>query len=118
MKQNFIEHNIIILSKQTLDLFLKQDTPADLIGLYCFYYYTAKWQETNQPKATTRYAAKGLKWGIQKIQKNKKTLVKLGLIQDIQDKDEQTGKVKGWYIRVNYLWKKENHPIDLPLGGL
>ena len=66
MKQNFIEHNIIILSKQTLDLFLKQDNPADLIALYCFYYYTAKWQGTNQPKATTDYAAKGLKWGLDK----------------------------------------------------
>ena len=61
-----------MLSKQTLDLFLKQKNLADLIGLYCFYYYTAKWQQTNQPKATTGYAAKGLKWGIQKIQKHKK----------------------------------------------
>ena len=50
MKQNFIEHNIIILSKQTLDLFLKQDNPADLIALYCFYYYTAKWQGRINPK--------------------------------------------------------------------
>ena len=72
---------------------------------------------TNQPKATTDYAAKGLKWGLDKTRKNKKYLVNLGLIQDVQDKDKQSGKVKGWYIKINYLWKQENHPIDFPGGG-
>ena len=41
MENNFIENELIILSKQTIDLFLKQDNSADLISLYTFYYYTA-----------------------------------------------------------------------------
>jgi hypothetical protein len=75
MKHNLVENNIIILSKQTLDLFLKQDDPADLIALYCFYYYTAKWQATNQPKATISYVAKGLKWGEAKVRNQKRKLI-------------------------------------------
>ena len=74
MQQDFLENNLIILTKQTLDTFLKQDNPSELIALYTFYYYTAKWQKTNQPKCTTDYVSKGLHWGIQKVQKVKKQL--------------------------------------------
>ena len=42
----------IILSKALIDSLLKLDNPTDYIGLYAFYYYTAKWQRTNKPKAT------------------------------------------------------------------
>jgi hypothetical protein len=117
MKHDFIENEIIILSKNTLDIFLKDDNPRDLISLYCFYYYTAKWQKTNQPKANLKYCAKGLKCGIDKIRKNKQKLVKLDLIEDAKDIDKKTGKVKGWYIKVKYIWKQENHPINSTSGG-
>ena len=49
MQQNFIENQLVILTKQTLDVFLRQENAAELIALYTFYYYTAKWQQTNQP---------------------------------------------------------------------
>lgn len=118
MRHDFIEKNIVILSRQTLEVFLEQKTPADLIALYCFYYYTAKWQETNQPKASISYCAKGLKWGTGKTRNNKQKLIKLGLIEDVRHIDENTKKVKGWYVKVKYLWKQENHPISSPQGGL
>ena len=51
MEQNFIENELVILSKQTLDLFLSQENCSDLISVYTFYYYTAKWQKTNQLSA-------------------------------------------------------------------
>ena len=44
-----VENEPIILPKPVLDKFFKQDKPGDLIALYSFYYYTAKWQKTNQP---------------------------------------------------------------------
>ena len=62
-----IEEEPIVLSKPLLDIFLAEPNPANLIGLYCFYYYTAKWQGTNQPKATIIYTAKGMKWGQDKL---------------------------------------------------
>ena len=68
----------IVLSKPTLDLFLKQENPGDLIALYTFYYYTAKWQRTNQPRCTEKYAMKGLKWGRDKLRKTKKQLKEFG----------------------------------------
>ncbi len=117
MKHDFVEDNIVILSKQTIDLFLKQKNPADLIALYCFYYYTAKWQKTNQPRATISYVAEGLKWGKDKTRNNKQKLIKLGLVEDIRNTNAQ-GRVEGWYVKIKYLWKKENHPTGSPEGGL
>jgi len=119
MKHEFIENNIIILSKQTIDAFLDEEKPSDLIALYCFYYYTAKWQKTNQPKATTSYVENGLKWTKERVQINKKQLIKLGLINDIVKKSKE-GKIIGWYIKLNYLWKNEtikNHQQEKPASG-
>ena len=36
MEQNFIENELIIVTKATLDKFLKEENPADLIALYIF----------------------------------------------------------------------------------
>ena len=97
-ENDFIENNIIILSKQTIDLFLKQKKPGDLISLYTFYYYTAKWQKTNQPKATTSFIEGALGWGNNRVLKAKKKLLDLGLISDIRQTNPKTGRVVGWYI--------------------
>ena len=124
MKQEFIEDNLIILSKQTFDVFLKEEHPSDLIGLYTFYYYTAKWQKTNQIKCTTSYVAKGLNWTKERVIRNKKKLIEIGLIQDLRRKNEK-GQIEGWYIKLNYIWKKETvkgslktQRVDEPEGGL
>ena len=120
MEQNFIENELIIFTKQTYDAFLKSDNPAELIALYSFYYYTAKWQKTNQPKCTTGYAANGLKWSESKIRKFKKELIDLGLIEDIALRDEHN-KIAGHYIKLNYILKqstlKESHTIENPQCG-
>lgn len=117
VQNNFIENNLLILSKQTMDLFLAQENPGELIALYSFYYYTAKWQKTNQIKASISYTAKGLKWGEDKVRKYKKVLIDLGLIEDFKRVNETSKKVEGWYIKVSYIWKEENHPVQNPEGG-
>lgn len=122
--------DLIIIPKATMDQLLKIEKPNDCISLYNFYYYTAKWQKTNQPKCTIRYASQGLKICIDRIRKAKKELCKLKLIEDVKDIDTATKKVKGWYIKLNYIFKKttllkshlmeiteggnENHPIEKP----
>ena len=120
MEQNFIENELIIFTKQTYDAFLKSENPAELIALYSFYYYTAKWQKTNQPKCTTNYTANGLKWSESKIRKFKKELIDLGLIEDIALRDEHN-KIAGHYIKLNYILKqstlKESHTIENPQCG-
>ncbi len=116
-QHNLIENNILILSKQTMDLFLAQNDPASCIALYTFYYYTAKWQNTNQIKASINYTAKGIKWGEDKVRKYKKILIGLGLIEDVRNIDKETNKVLGWYIKLNYIWKRESHPSENTEGG-
>lgn len=106
-EQNFIENQLVILTKQTLDVFLRQENAAELIALYTFYYYTAKWQQTNQPKCTTDYVAKALHWKRNKVCRVKKQLVEFGLIEDVRIVDHVTKKVQGYYIKMNYIFKKE-----------
>ena len=115
-----IDYNLqeepIVLSKALMDTFLLQDNPSDCGFLYSFYYYTAKWQQTNRPKATTSFVAKGLKWSKTRVIKTKKQLFSLGLIEDIKSINPNTKKIAGWYIKVNFIWGK-NHPIVFPEGG-
>lgn len=106
MEHNFIENELVILTKQTLDIFLQQENPSELIALYTFYYYTAKWQQTNQIKCTTEYVAKGLHWNKHKVVRVKKQLLEFGLIEDARIVDEATKKVTGYYIKMNYIFKK------------
>lgn len=97
-----LENNFISLTKETLDILLKQDKPADLIALYSFYSYTAKWQKTNVIKCTTDYVATGLKINDKKVRRLKKSLLSLGLIEDVKKRDDK-GQVVGHYVKVNYV---------------
>jgi hypothetical protein len=105
-----VEDEPIVLSKYLMDTFLKSKYPADLISLYSFYYYTAKWQKTNQPKATDNYCMLGLKWGYDKLQRTQKELIKLGLINKVRVTNE-FGRVTGWFIHVHFLWKTNVNPL-------
>jgi hypothetical protein len=99
----------IVLSKPLLDLLLKQNHPSELIALYTFYYYTAKWQRTNIPKATGKYIGQALTWSEDKVQRYKNVLINLGLIENVQRKNE-SGQVVGHFIKINFIWSK-NHPL-------
>lgn len=120
MEHNLIENQLVILTKQTFDAFLKEENPAELIALYSFYYYTAKWQGTNQPKCTTEYVANGLRWSHAKVRKVKKQLADYGVIEDVSIKDE-CGRITGHYIKMNYIFKSatltENHTVGKPQYG-
>ena len=94
----------IVLPQEMINIILKKPFASDLIGLYVFYYYTAKWQKTNKPKASTTYAANGLKWTKNRLIKTKKELIKLQLIQDIKIVTSK-GLITGHFIKLNYLWK-------------
>lgn len=123
-KQNTTEQIIynvndepIVLSKALLDLFLKQKHPADLIALYTFYYYTAKWQGTNRPWASDEYCLKGLKWGEDRLRSAKKQLISLKLIEVIRGTGND-GKISKWFIKIQFMWKTDTliqNPQNTPL---
>ena len=120
MKQDFIENKLIIITKQTSDLFLMQKNPADLLALYWFYYYTAKWQKTNITKCSINYVEKGLNWSKEKVIKTKKGLIALDLIKNIKRKNKK-GQITGWYIKIKYIWGKKKSAtiqrVASPEGG-
>lgn len=107
-EQEVIDHELIILSRQTLNLLWRkeQKNPEDLLILYCFYYDSAKRQKTNQPKASISFVCNHFKWGARRARYAKKELIKLGLIEDVIRTDPQTGEITGWFIKVKYAWKK------------
>lgn len=96
----------IVLSKIVIDLLMSQQAFPELLALYTFYYYTAKWQHTNKPKASVRFTAKALHWDPHKVIKLKKQLKHLGLVEDVKVIDKQ-GKIKDWYTHVHFIWTKE-----------
>lgn len=110
-----VNNEPLVTSKVTFDILLKQDRPGDLLALYLFYYYTAKWQGSMAAKAVTSYAANGLKWSEDRVRKNKKQLIKLGLIEDITKRDSKTGQVEGHFILVKFIWNA--HPLENPESG-
>lgn len=108
----------IVLSKPLLDLLLTQPRYAELVALYTFYYYTAKWQKTNRVHATTSYTAKGVGWGTDKVKGIKSKLIELGLIEDVVAKDKDTGKITGYYISVKFIWSPDTLSRRLPATGV
>lgn len=100
-----IADDLLILNKRTIDTLMELDNCADCMALYVFYYKTAKWQKTNQVKASDEYVKKCLKWGRDKIAKTKTTLKENGLIEIVQTRKDN--KISGWYIKVGYLVNKK-----------
>jgi len=98
------EQEPIVLSKALLDALLSHKNYTNLIALYSFYYYTAKWQKTSQPKATTQYTAKGVGWSEEKVRRVKSQLKKMNLIEDITARDA-SNKITGHYIKINFIWE-------------
>ena len=96
----------LVFHKALFDRLLQDEKPMEALSLYAFYYYTAKWQKTNQVKATTNYAAKGLKCSADRIRRIKKRLIEYGLIKDVQQRDKNN-KVVGHYIQIYFIWTQE-----------
>lgn len=97
-----------VISKPLSDLLLKQSNPAELMALYWFYYYTAKWQKTNQPQATNSYVASGLHWSCNRVSKVGKRLEELGLIKKIAYWCPDKKHITGHYVKVYFLWGRDN----------
>jgi len=99
-----LEKQLVILSTPTINQLLSLGKEGvDALTLYVFYYHTAKWQETNQPKATPNYCMKGLGWGEKRFLNADKILRDLKLIEKSPQKDKK-GKITGWYVKLNYIW--------------
>lgn len=96
----------VIISKSITDTMLKFKKPYAAMAVYLHYCYTAKWQGTNQPRATVSYIAKGIGLSKELVQHARKELIGAGFIEDVQEArgHDKFGKR---YVRVKFLWTKE-----------
>jgi len=91
----------MLFPKAVFDALLNEKHSGDLMAVYSFYCYMAKWQRTNQVYATNSYCMKGLKFGGNRFQRAKNKLIELGLVENIK-----TGNHGKWYILIRYIPKK------------
>lgn len=106
----------MVMSKTLFKLMKDQADPMLVWGVYSFYYYTAKYQKTNQVRCTVNFISKGLKCSDDKVRKARKILIELGLIEDVQSLNEN-GKFNPSYVKVNFIWSKST--VDaLPKTGI
>jgi hypothetical protein len=90
------------ISQQIMNAMLDDEKYSiELIGLYAFYYYTAKWQRTSVIKALNIYTAKKLKIGVNRVSLLKKRLIELGLIKDVIKRDIEGRQFAAHYIQLN-----------------
>ena len=98
-----INNRPISIPKATFDALLQQKTvkAANIVAVYTFLYYTAIWQQTNQPKCTVSYIIKGLGLSRSVVRSCRKQLKQMGLIEDVVEKEK--GQIKYHYVRVRFL---------------
>jgi hypothetical protein len=113
MRSYDVKNEPIVISKYTMDRLLQtedrepREKAGDLLALYTFYYYTAKWQDTLTARATGNYVRKALGWGEKKLAKVRATLLKLGFIEDVVK--GEPGKFDAHYVHVHLFYSAEDY---------
>ena len=102
----------VVVSLHVLRNIYKNLKEPDLAQLYLFLLYTAKWQKTNSAYASTKFIAKALKWGKEKVIKNKRRLEEMGYIKPIVRRDAETQQITGHYLQVNWVWSARQTNIS------
>ena len=113
----------ITFHKGTVDRLIGHKDTGDLLALYMFYCYTAKWQKTNSVKCTSTYCTNGLGWGKDRFFRTKKRLVELGYIRPIERRNENN-QITGHFTQIGFIPKKETlshsprfQRVAFPEGG-
>lgn len=106
----------VVISGQLIDRLRREagKSWANLLALYTFYYHTAVKQKTNCPMAVNLFVSKGLYWGMKQVKARKAELERLGLIKNIKRRGPD-GKISGWYVQVNFIWKQSTSIPEIPV---
>jgi hypothetical protein len=79
MAQNFIENDLVILPKNTLEILL-QCSP-DEIYLFLFFYHTLKWEKSKAQTLSINNISKYLSWDKKKVETTRKNLIDKNIIK-------------------------------------
>jgi hypothetical protein len=88
MNQYDIKNEPMVLFPSTLAKFKEYKNFVDVLSLYMFYYYTAKYQQTNTVKCTTKFASKGINISEKRVRAAKTILLELDLIEDVVKRND------------------------------
>lgn len=86
----------MVVTVKTVNTLLSEDNGLDALGLYFFYYKTAKKQQTNQVRATEAFCRKGLNIGVKRFRAAQTILKKYNLVELLKSGSH-------WYIKINYV---------------
>jgi len=100
------------LSPYVVGGLLEQERSGDLLALFTYYHFCATTQQTNKVKTPTAKTANALNWSVERTIRNKKILISLGLVKDVQIKHSLTNRVLSHFILLTTF-----HPTDFPEGG-
>lgn len=92
----------VTVTVETLQVLSKQPHYADLLALYMACVEITTWQKNNSIKASKGFMMERLHWGETKLLRTKKSLVKLGLLQNKTTKDNK-GLITGHYVLVKHI---------------
>jgi hypothetical protein len=107
-----IRQEPIVISNITTDILLKEERPADLMALYWFYYYIAKWPRNDKFHVTSKLIMDSLKWSAIRVRKTKKELIRLGLLECVAIKDEKTGRAIEHSTIVKFMFFNINATVS------
>lgn len=94
------DNDLIFVTVAKYKLFFSYgEVGLDAYLLYSHLMFTARTQKTNSVWANNTYLRGGLHWGKDRLNKAKNLLFDLGLINQVEKRDEQ-GKFEGHYIEV------------------
>jgi hypothetical protein len=101
----------VAITKETLEVILKSEAGdrPDMIAVWIFYAYTARWQKTDKAHATVAYIAKGTGMTETRVRKARAALLELRLIEDVQSRNGQ--RVGGWFVKVRHLARSSTLPV-------
>lgn len=96
------EHDFMAVTTNAFNKIMNQKNGDSLWLLYCFYCEASRSQRTNRPQVHTEYTAKALNWTETKVKKIKGGLRNLGIVEDVQNKNEQ-GKIIGHCVEIHFI---------------
>lgn len=96
------EHWSVGITTQTLERLLKEEHFAELVTVWLFYANAARYQDNQRVFCSVSFVCKGLSMSEERVQRSRRMLKKLNLIEDYAPHDA-TGRVPKWYVKINYL---------------
>lgn len=117
---NVPDHWTVGITKVTLERLQKHKYFSDTVSVWLFYANAARYQKTSRVYISVRFIAKGLSLSKDRVQRARKTLMHLKLIEDYKFRDRTTRAIKKCYVQIHFLThgiSVEESPVTFAPSG-